>query len=80
MYKTSPLTHVDTGITFQSHAAYDDTPAGVRSNRTARYEKWRDLVQFQCRLIADICARQHQVVSFPEPDVNGQYELFGKAS
>jgi hypothetical protein len=54
---TSP--HMFRGLRFASHASYDDTPAGVRNNRTARWERWRDLVNAQTRLILDQCARDH---------------------
>lgn len=40
---------------FANHAAYDDTPAGMRDNRRGRYAEWRDTVNFQHALIRKLC-------------------------
>lgn len=57
---TKPSVLLGGGIRFHSHAAYDDTPAGMRANWERRWRDWRDLVEFQSELIRGICARQHQ--------------------
>jgi len=46
------------GYIVQAGATYDTTPAGVRDNRHARYERWRTLVLDQIAGIADDC-RHH---------------------
>lgn len=57
-----------------SGAAYDDTAHAVIARRRQRVEDFVALVNRQCRLIVDICARKHAV---PEPTgPNGQFSLF----
>lgn len=46
---------VSPGPSFVVHAAYDATPAGMRDNRTARYERWRTLVRDQTAAIRQGC-------------------------
>lgn len=60
MFNTSPLTHSGRGLRIASGAAYDDTPAGVSTNRRHRVADWKHLVNTQIRAIRDICARTHQ--------------------
>lgn len=45
------------GYITQARAGYDNTPAGIRDNRKARYERWRTLVRDQIAEIADDCQR-----------------------
>lgn len=58
---TKPSVLLGGGIRINSHAAYDDTPAGVAANRRRRWEDWRDLVVRQSNLIRDSCAREHRL-------------------
>lgn len=59
---TKPSTHVTPGTGFQSHAAYDDTTAGMRDNNRARHTRWVDLVRTQQAAIAQKCRTQHLLV------------------
>lgn len=43
-----------------SGAAYDDTVRGVRDNRKARYEEWRNTILLHRDLIKRICEAKHQ--------------------
>jgi len=45
------------GYITQARAGYDATPAGIRDNRKARYERWRTLVRDQIAGIAADCQR-----------------------
>lgn len=60
MYETSPLT-VFGGVRINSGASWDDSVRGVEWRRRRRYDDWSALVESQCKLIADICARKHFV-------------------
>lgn len=61
LHDTKPSTHVRPGVSFVSHAAYDDTPAGAAANTRARWEQWRDLVRTQQAMIATNCAAGRHV-------------------
>lgn len=56
---SNPLQVLGGGIKIVSHAAYDDSVAGVMANRRYRWQQWRDLVVFQMDLIRRICADKH---------------------
>lgn len=57
---------------FASNAAYDDAPRAVMDNRRRRFDDFMALINRQCALIADICARRH---GEPIVDERGQYVL-----
>lgn len=63
-------------FTFGSGARYDSTPAGIRDNSRARYEKWRILVGEQMAAIARHCREAgHVSPPLPAPRVV-QLDLF----
>lgn len=58
---TKPSVLLAGGIRLGGGGAYDDTASGMRANRERRWRDWRDLVNFQERLIRDICTTEQHV-------------------
>lgn len=49
-----------TSFKIASGASRDDTPAGIKDARRARYEEWRKTIQTQQDLIRNHCLAEHQ--------------------
>lgn len=49
------------GFTFGAGVAYDTSIAGIRDNRKARFEEWRDTVRHQTALVETLCHRNRHI-------------------
>lgn len=56
-------TKPDQNLSIVSHAAYDDTPSGVRDNSKSRFNSWRERVRFQQALIVRTCKEKGHLMT-----------------